>query len=107
MPFSFFSNRYAKLLRNFDIVIANSKVTATFLLSLYNVEVSGIVYPPIDTDIFQPNSPKNQKEITLYLGSHLGDASEVFVKKVVTNIVETGVIRQYFWKPQNGYKTNQ
>ena len=104
VPFSFFSNRYAKFLRTFDLVIANSKVTATFLHSLYNVEVSGIVYPPVDTDIFQPSSPKSKKEIILYLGSHLGDSSEVFVKKLVACIVETGFIVNIFGNPKMAIK---
>ena len=81
VPFSFFSTRYAKLLKDFDLVIANSKVTATFLHSLYNVEVSGIVYPPIDTDIFQPSDQKVRPEVTLYLGSHLGDSRRILLKK--------------------------
>jgi glycosyltransferase involved in cell wall biosynthesis len=95
LPFSFFSSRYANLLKTFDLVIANSKITATFLHSLYNMEVSGIIYPPIDTDIFQPNGEK-AKEITIYLGSHLGDSRADFIKRIVETVVENGYLANLF-----------
>ena len=96
MPFSFFSARYVKLLKIFDLVIANSKVTATFLHSLYNVDVSGIVYPSIDTDIFQPVEKKLGREVTLYLGSHLGDSRKEFVKKIVAIVTRKGYLVNLF-----------
>jgi glycosyltransferase involved in cell wall biosynthesis len=96
VPFSFFSNRYAKLLKTFDLVIANSKVTASFLHSLYNVEVSGIVYPPIDTEVFQPSAQKNPNELTLYLGSHLGDSNKDFVQKIIGKATKHGYFVNLF-----------
>jgi glycosyltransferase involved in cell wall biosynthesis len=95
LPFKFFSSRYSKLLKTFDLVIANSKITATFLHTLYNVEVSGIVYPSIDTDEFQPSSEK-AKEITVYLGSHLGDTGADLVKRIVLSVVENGYFVNLF-----------
>ena len=62
VPFSFFSSRYSKLLKTFDLIIANSKITATFLHSLYNVEVSGIVYPSINTECLPPERVKKLKK---------------------------------------------
>jgi glycosyltransferase involved in cell wall biosynthesis len=96
VPFAFFSNRYAKLLKTFDLVIANSKVTATFLHSLYNVEVSGIVYPPVNTNIFLLSDQKAGREVTLYLGSHLGDSRKDFVKKIIAKIIENGYLVNLF-----------
>jgi hypothetical protein len=96
LPFSLFRNRYVKSLRTFDLVIANSKVTATFLHTLYNLSVSGVIYPPIDTEVFQPNGQKTQKEITLYLGSHLGDTNYAIVKKIVAKVTENGYIANLF-----------
>lgn len=96
VPFSFFSNRYAKLLKTFDLVIANSKVTASFLHSLYNVEVSEIVYPPIDTEVFQPSAQKNPSELTLYLGSHLGDSNKNFVQKIIDDATKHGYFVNFF-----------
>jgi glycosyltransferase involved in cell wall biosynthesis len=100
IPFSFFSNKYANLLKDFDLVIANSKVTATFLHSLYSVEVSGIVYPPINTEIFQISSPKVSHEVTLYLGSHLGDSRKDFVKRIIGKVVENGYLANLFGNPK-------
>ena len=96
IPFLFFRNRYVKSLRGFDLLIANSKVTATFLHTLYNVGVSGIIYPPIDTTVFQPNEQKIQKEITIYLGSHLGDTNHVFVRKIIEKATENGYLVNLF-----------
>jgi len=90
VPFSFFRNRYVKALRTFNLIIANSKVTATFLHTLYNIGVSGVIYPPIDTDVFEPNGKKTQKEITIYLGSHLGDTNHEIVRKIVGKVAENG-----------------
>jgi glycosyltransferase involved in cell wall biosynthesis len=90
LPFSFFSQRYAGLLRSFDLVIANSKITATLLHSLYDVEVGGVIYPPVDTEVFQPSDQKNDKELVLYLGSHLGDVKQSFVKSIVETVQGTG-----------------
>jgi glycosyltransferase involved in cell wall biosynthesis len=96
VPFSFFSNRYAKVLKKFDLVVANSKVTATFLQSLYNVEVDGIIYPAIDTDTFQPSDQKPTREVTLYLGSHLGDSRKQFIEKIVDTAVADGFFVNVF-----------
>jgi glycosyltransferase involved in cell wall biosynthesis len=101
VPFSFFSSRYSKLLKTFDLIIANSKITATFLHSLYNVEVSAIVYPSINTEIFQPSSEK-AKEITIYLGSHLGDANADFIKRIVRSVVENGYVANLFGNAKIG-----
>jgi glycosyltransferase involved in cell wall biosynthesis len=96
MPFSFFRNRYAKLLNSSDLVVANSKVTATFLHSLYDVEVDEIIYPPIDTDLFQPRDQKVRREITLYLGSHLGDSRQDFIYKIIEKATKDGYLVNIF-----------
>jgi glycosyltransferase involved in cell wall biosynthesis len=96
VPFSVFRRRYVKPLRTFDMLIANSKVTATFLHTLYNLSVSGVIYPPVDTDVFQPNGQKTQKEITIYLGSHFGDTNHSFVKKIVAKVTENGYFANLF-----------
>jgi glycosyltransferase involved in cell wall biosynthesis len=96
VPFSFFRSRYVKSLRTFDLLIANSKVTATFLHTLYNLSVSGVIYPPVDTDVFQPNGQKIQKEITIYLGSHFGDTNHAFVRKIVAKATEKGYFVNLF-----------
>jgi glycosyltransferase involved in cell wall biosynthesis len=100
IPFSFFSHKYANLLKGVDLVLANSKVTATFLHSLYNVEVSGIVYPPIDTEIFQSESQNVGNEVTLYLGSHLGDSRKNFVRRIIAKVVENGYSANLFGNPK-------
>jgi hypothetical protein len=90
LPFSFFSGKYSKLLGASDLVVANSKVTATFLHSLYNVNVTGIVYPSVDTNVFQPSNQTRGKEINLYLGSHLGDTKQAFVEQILETVQGKG-----------------
>lgn len=100
LPFFFFRNRYIKLLNSFDLVIANSSVTATFLHSIYGVEVTGIIYPPVDIEIFKPIVPKSKSEVTLYLGSHLGDTKKEFAKKIVAKASEEDFIINLFGNSQ-------
>jgi glycosyltransferase involved in cell wall biosynthesis len=96
VPFSHFSNSYTKLMKKLDLIVANSKTTATFLHSLYGIEVTEVIYPPVDTDVFKPRNPKEKKEITLYLGSHLGDVKKDFVKKIIENSVRDGYFVNLF-----------
>jgi glycosyltransferase involved in cell wall biosynthesis len=90
LPFSYFSNKYAKVLGGFDLVVANSNTTATFLQSLYGVEVDGVVYPPVDTEVFQPCAPKLGNEVTLYLGSHFGDVTYRFIERIADTLALHG-----------------
>jgi len=82
VPFSMFRGRYTKFLKKADIVIANSKITATLLHILYGIEPNGIVYPPLDTSIFRPRNMEKKRQVLLYLGSHAGDTDENFVIEI-------------------------
>jgi len=96
LPFSYFREKYAKLMRVPDLIVANSRITATYLHSLYNVEVDGIVYPAVNSDVFKPRNPKEKKEITLYLGSHLGDVKKAFLERIIENSVGDGYFVNLF-----------
>lgn len=90
-PFGFFSRRYADALRKCNLIISNSKVTATFLHTLYNVDVGGIIYPPVDDQVFKPLRSKGKnRDVALYLGSHLGDSNEAFLEKIVELVSKSG-----------------
>lgn len=82
IPFSILKMSYKKLLQKQDLIIANSQITATLLHTLYGVEPHGIVYPPVDTEIFRPQSVKKKNQVLLYLGSHAGDTDENFVRQI-------------------------
>lgn len=82
VPFSMLRRRYTKILRKADIVIANSKITATLLHILYGVEPDGIVYPPLDTNVFRSRDMEKKRQVLLYLGSHAGDTDENFVAEI-------------------------
>lgn len=82
VPFNMLKMRYKKLLQKQDIIIANSEITATLLHTLYGIEPYGIVYPPVDTEIFKPQNVEKKDQVLLYLGSHAGDTDEIFVKEI-------------------------
>ena len=89
-PFLVFKNKYARLIKVIDLIVANSKITATFLHSLYNIEVDEIIYPGVDSKIFYPISSDKKKEITVYLGSHLGDIRVSFVDEIIAIALQQG-----------------
>jgi glycosyltransferase involved in cell wall biosynthesis len=80
VPFSFLKRRYVRSLKSCDYVLANSRITATLLQILYGVDLCGIVYPPVDVDVFKPTYPnENSNEVILYVGSRSGDTREDLV----------------------------
>ena len=84
IPFTLLKKWYVSVLSSSHLVIANSRSTATLLHVLYGVEPSGVVYPPVDTEIFRPRSQKRNMQVLLYLGSHAGDTDV----KLVTEVAE-------------------
>jgi len=90
LPFLTLTRHYTTELNRCDFVIANSKSTATFLQTLYGTDVHGIVYPPVDTEVFKPIlSNKDSKEVVLYLGSHAGDTPASFTEAIVKNVLRS------------------
>lgn len=90
VPFLTLTRRYTIELNRCDFVIANSKSTATFLQTLYGMDANGIVYPPVDMEIFKPAlSNKDSREVVLYLGSHAGDTNTSFIEAIVRNVLRS------------------
>ena len=97
VPFSVLSRKYIDLVSNCDLVLANSRVTTTLLHTLYNLDVSGVVYPPTDTEVFKPTIyTQESKEIVLYLGSHLTDTGRDFVENIVECVSRQKCIANLF-----------
>ena len=87
IPFSVLRRIYVNALGNDKIIIANSKATANLLQTFYGIDVQGIVYPPIDTEVFRPSDDtKNSLALTLYLGSRAGDTRIDFIRKIIKEI---------------------
>ncbi len=87
LPFILFKARYAELLKRNNIVISNSIITKTVLELLYDIDSNGVVYPPIDTQIFMPASKNKKNKILVYLGSHSGDTNKEFLVDICRNIL--------------------
>jgi glycosyltransferase involved in cell wall biosynthesis len=90
IPFNLIKKEYKKLLKKQDIIIANSKITATLLHILYGAEPTGIVYPPVDTNIFRPRAKRKKKQVVVYLGSNAGDTSEDFILEICRVVENKG-----------------
>jgi len=82
LPFPLVRKDYSNKISKATIVLANSKVTATLLYTLYGVKTQGVVYPPVDTEIFRPIRTRLREQVMLYLGSHGGDTDPAFVIKI-------------------------
>jgi len=82
IPFSIFRSRYVKAISKADAVIANSETTATLLYTLYGIIADGVVYPPVDTEIFKPYTEAKERQAVIYIGSHASDTDPEVVKKV-------------------------
>jgi len=89
-PFLTFRNTYTRLIKATDLIVANSKITATLLHALYNIEVEEIIYPSVDPEIFTPVPSKKKEEITVYLGSHLGDTRVKFIDEIIETSLKEG-----------------
>jgi len=83
IPFSFLKRRYVSLLKKIDVIVANSQATANILHVLYGVEPDGVVYPPVDTEVFSPKKLGKNNQILIYLGSHAGDTGKLFANKIL------------------------
>jgi len=92
IPFMILSSKYSKSLRSCHAVLANSKLTATMLHILYDVDTAGIVYPPVDTDVFRPTYREEEEsdEVVLYLGSHAGDSRMIDLQAIVDEVTGKG-----------------
>ena len=88
IPFTMLKKIYRSKLLKHDVLIANSKATASLLSILYGIEPHGIVYPPVDTNIFRPCNIEKQDQVLLYLGSHAGDTEEELIRHVVRMVLE-------------------
>lgn len=100
LPFAFLQNRYSRQLGASDLVVANSRTTASFLHSVYGVGVDGVVYPPLDGDVFCPEGNSKENMLIVYLGSHLGDTNKVFVEQIVQAAKHAGVDVSLFGNPR-------
>jgi glycosyltransferase involved in cell wall biosynthesis len=84
LPFDLIKRVYVSMLKKPEILISNSKTTATLLQILYGIESNAIVYPPVNVDVFKPYKIK-ENHVLLYLGSHT-DVKIEFAKKIMTNL---------------------
>ena len=90
-PFSLIRSRYFKKVMKANMVIANSETTRTLLYSLYGIIAHGVVYPPVDTEIFKPLNTPKKNQVILYLGSHGGDTDPRLLESICEILEEKGI----------------
>jgi glycosyltransferase involved in cell wall biosynthesis len=83
IPFSILKQRYTTLLKEANVIISNSQTTNDLAHMLYGIESNGVVYPPVDTEIFKPHRSEKTNQAMLYLGSQAGDTDKNFVKSIL------------------------
>jgi len=94
VPFIFFRKAYQRLAgRKDEILICNSKSSADMLQILYGMEPYGIVYPPVDREVFNPGpSPHAKKrQAMLYLGSYGWDTDRALAAEAARRLADGGV----------------
>lgn len=90
IPFTILRKKYVKLFENADYIIANSQFTASLLYLLYNIRADGIVYPPVDDEIFTTKAKKDNAML-VYLGSYAGDTEECFIEEIITVLRQNNI----------------
>ena len=90
-PFSLIRSKYSNRVLKANMVIANSETTRTLLYSLYGIAAHGVVYPPVDTEIFKPLDTPKKDQIVLYLGSHGGDTDPRLLEKICRILEDKGI----------------
>jgi len=90
VPFSLLKRHYTKKMKEHDIIIANSAITATFLNIVYGIEPKSIVYPPVNVDVFRPMSKSKKEQVLVYLGSHAGDTYYGLTYRLCQIVISSG-----------------
>ena len=88
------SLRYSKMIKSFDMVLANSRLAREIVALFYNRLPEGIVYPPVDMEKFRPTQDIFERDYALAVmerptqeGKELLEAIASYVKlKVVGNV---------------------
>lgn len=90
-PYKIVVSRYVKMLKKQNVFIANSNTSKNFFYWLYNIRVSDIIYPSINTNVFKPYKRNADfSEVLVYLGSSGGDLDLDFVHRIIKTVIKRG-----------------
>jgi glycosyltransferase involved in cell wall biosynthesis len=82
--------------RQYALRAANSQFTKTLMSFLYNVTFDGIVYPPVDLDVFKPPStrPLSDYALAVVRNNHESGIGilEILAKKIPLTVVGGGKV---------------
>jgi glycosyltransferase involved in cell wall biosynthesis len=95
-PWFLLTRKFKNILKYHDVLIANSKSTATLLWLLYGLPADEIVYPLVDTKIFRPKAKVNEDIVTIYSGSKAGDTSLRLLKRLANTLLDQGKMINIF-----------
>lgn len=73
LKFVFSINRNSKLCRNYNIILANSRFTQSFMSLLYDTPFNGFVYPPINFEIYKKVATEEKDKYFLALLRNNGE----------------------------------
>ncbi len=75
----------SKLASMYDMVLGNSNFTSNIMSFIYNIPVSGYVYPPVD-DAFKPTKYREEKEYCLAILRNVMEPGYPYIKKLSDKI---------------------
>jgi glycosyltransferase involved in cell wall biosynthesis len=81
IPFSLLGSQHSRLLRKYDLCIANSQFTELLAHLLYGIHPDVVIHPPIDVALFNPGAgPSIQKSgVLVFVGSNLDRPPEAYL----------------------------
>ena len=60
-PFLWYNiKKFTEYIKNYKLMLANSKTSAIFISLFYNRSPKGVVYPPLDIEFFRPSKDKER-----------------------------------------------
>lgn len=80
--------KHSSIMKNFDLVLANSRFTANLMSFLYGIPINGVVYPPVDLDFFHPNKDNKCESPPYALAMSRNDSDPIhhIVESIAKNV---------------------
>lgn len=81
-----FIRKNAQHASRFDVLLANSEFTREFMSYLYRLPFDGVVYPPVDLDVFCPTSRTSDSRYVVALARNLTEEGVDLLEEVAETI---------------------
>lgn len=96
VPFNILARNYIKRLNSANLVIANSFAMHYLLTFVYGIFDNGIIYPPLDRDVFHADPSISKDSISLFLGREEDWNNNNIIQVLAEVAEEKGLLLQLF-----------